>query len=504
MRKAAAAAAYTALLVTAGCAVGPDYAPPPAPDVAGYTPKPLAATTAAAPVAAGAAQHFVNGQDLPGTWWQLFRSPALDALVRQALAANPDLQAAQAALRQAREAAAVQGGALLPHVDASGNLSRNRISGAEFGQPGTSFLYSLATAQVAVSYSLDIFGGLRRAVEAAEAQTEYQRFQVEAAYLTLTSNVVVAAVQEAALREQIAATRAIAADEARQLEVVRRQFDLGGASKADVLAQEATLAQTRATLPDLEKQLAQQRNLLAALTGRLPSQGGTETLDLAAFTLPTEIPVSLPSRLVEQRPDIRAAGAQLHYASAEVGVATANMLPQVTLSASYGSMATAPNLLFGPGSSIWTLGSGLTQPLFHGGQLLHQKRAAEAAFDQAAAQYRSTVLTAFRNVADALRALQTDADAVRERFTAERAAADSLDLARQQYADGGISYLTLLNAENTASQARISLIQAQAGRLADTAALFQALGGGWWNRADVSPSHDDDNKTASRAARPKE
>ncbi len=489
--------ACAALLVSEGCTVGPDYQQPAAPEVSGYTPEPLAPKTASAPVPGGSAQRFATGRDIPGEWWTLYRSPALDTLVRQALAANPDLQAAQAALRQARETATAQEGPLYPTVDASASMSRNRISGATFGQPGTSFLYSLATAQLSVAYDLDIFGRNRRAAEAAEAQAENQRFQLEAAYLTLTSNVVVAAVQEASLRAQIAATRDIVAAETTQLDMVRRQFALGGASKADVLAQEATVAQTRATLPALEKSLAQQRNLLTALAGRFPSQEIEQKFDLAAMELPLEIPVSLPSNLLDQRPDIQAAAASLHQASAEVGVATANMLPQLTLSASYGSMASTADGLFYPGTSIWSLGTGLTQPLFHGGQLLHQRRAAVAAFDQAAAQYRSTVLTAFRNVADALRALQTDADAVRQQAAADRAATGSLELARTQFAEGGISYLTLLNAQNTSNQARIALVQAQAARLSDTAALFQALGGGWWNRTDVPAAKGEDTSASA-------
>lgn len=474
-------------LLASGCAVGPDFTRPQPPDVSGYTPETLNTTTASADVAGGASQHLGAGQDIPGQWWQLFRSPSLDTLVRQALAANPDLQAAEASLRQARELALAQGGALYPQVDASASGARQKVSNVSTF-PGMPNIYNLFNASVSVSYAVDVFGGTRRAVEAAEAQAEFQRFQLEASYLSLTANVVGAAIQEASLRGQIAATREIIATEARQLEVVRHQLELGAASRSDVLAQQAALAQTEATLPVLEKALAQQRNLLTALAGRFPSQEIEEKFDLAGLSLPQDIPLSLPSQLVEQRPDMRAAEAQLHQAGAEVGVAIANQLPRFVVSADWGSAATSIDKLFTPGTGLWSLGLGVTQPIFHGGELLHQRRAAEAAADQAAALYRSTALTAFRNVADTLRALQSDAEALRAQLAAERSAADSLELAQRQYAAGAISYLTLLNAQRTYQQARISLVQAQAIRFADTAALFQALGGGWWNRTDDKAS----------------
>jgi NodT family efflux transporter outer membrane factor (OMF) lipoprotein len=290
-------------------------------------------------------------------------------------------------------------------------------------------------------------------------------------------------VQEASLRAQIAATQDIIDIESQQLDVLQHQFELGGASRAAVLAQAATLAQTRATLPPLAKQLAQERNLIATLAGRFPNDPPAETFELSTLYLPQELPLSLPSRLVEQRPDIRSAEALLHSASAQVGVATANMLPQITLTGQYGAISTGNPLA---GLPVWSIGAGLTQPLFRGGELLHARRAAVAAYEEAAAQYRSTVLTAFQNVADALRALQSDADALSAQVVAERAAADSLDIARRQFQLGAINYLLLLNAEQTYQQAHIALVQAQANRYADTAALFQALGGGWWNRRDVA------------------
>jgi NodT family efflux transporter outer membrane factor (OMF) lipoprotein len=472
-------------LAVAGCTVGPDFLSPAAPEVDGYTPEPLVEPTASADVAGGAAQRFVAGQDIPGQWWTLFHSPPLNRLVERALAANPDLQAAQAALRQAQENVRVTEGGLYPSIDAGLSNTRQQAPPALLGVRNTKpSVYSLANASVSVSYALDVFGGIRRSIEAAEAQADVQRFQLEATYLSLTANLVTAAIDEASLRAQIAATNDIIAAEMQQLDVVRRQFNLGGASRADVLAQESTLAQTRATLPALDKQLAQLRNQLTALAGEFPSHEVEETFTLAGLTLPEDLPVSVPSRLVGQRPDVRAATATLHQASAEIGVARANQLPSVTLSADWGSAASQLANLFTPGTGLWSLGGAISQPIVHGGALEHKRLAAEAAYDQAAALYRSTVLGAFQNVADALRALQSDALALQAQLAAERVAADSLALSREQYTAGAISYLTLLNAERTFQQTHISLAQAQAARYADTAALFQALGGGWWNRSD--------------------
>jgi NodT family efflux transporter outer membrane factor (OMF) lipoprotein len=331
----------------------------------------------------------------------------------------------------------------------------------------------------------DVFGLNRRTVESLQAQAEAQRFQLEATYLTLTSNVVAAAVQEALLRGQIKATQEIVKIQSEALDIIRHQLALGQIAGDAVAAQEAALAQAQASLPPLQKQLAQQRDLLAALAGRFPSEVPSEKFDLAALDLPRELPVSLPSGLVEQRPDVRAAEEQLHSASAQIGVAIANMLPNITLSPNAGYAANELSRLFGPGTSYWTIAATLTQPIFEGGALFHRTRAARAAFEEAAATYRSTVLTAFQNVADSLRALQSDAEALKAAVGAEHAAATSLDIARTQLQLGAVAYLALLNAESTYQQAVISLVQARANRYADTAALFQSLGGGWWNRPDV-------------------
>lgn len=471
-------------LALAGCAVGPDFITPAPPQNAGYAEIPPN-VTASSPGPGGAAQTFVAGRDIPGDWWTLFHSRHINDLVSRALAANPGLQASQAALRQAQESLYAQQGTLLPTVDANASAERQQFSLAFFGQPGPPLLFNLFQATANVAYSPDVFGGKRRQVEQVRAQADYQRFELEASYLTLTANVVTAAIQEASLRAQIEATEDIVKAESQQLSVVRNQFEAGSAPRTDVLAQESELVQTQAMLPGLQKQLAQQRHLLAALTGRFPNQGRGETLSLAALRLPTRLPVSLPSKLVAQRPDVRAAEEQLHQASAQIGVAVANMLPQLNLTAEYGSIALSPSTLFTPQTTVWSGTAAVTQPIFHGGTLLHQERAAVAAYEMAEAQYRNTVLQAFQNVADALRALQDDARTLEIQERAVRVASESLDLSRIQYQDGTITYLTLLNAQRNYEQARLAAVQAQAARHADTAALFQALGGGWWNRTDI-------------------
>jgi NodT family efflux transporter outer membrane factor (OMF) lipoprotein len=336
---------------------------------------------------------------------------------------------------------------------------------------------------VDVTYTLDLFGGKRRELEAFQAQVDYQRYQLEGAYLTLASNVVTTAIQEASLRGELQATREILAAQEQQLALVERQFQLGGAANIEVLAQRAQVAQTRVLVPALEKRLAQTRHLLAVLAGRFPGNAADlPEFDLEGLQLPGDLPVSLPSALVRQRPDIRSAEELLHAASAAVGVATANLYPQITLSGRYGSEASQVGDLFRPGTAVWGIAAGLLQPIFHGGALAAQRRAAVAAFDQAAAQYRETVLQAFREVADVLRALESDAVVLKAQAEAEAAARESLDLAQKQFRYGASSYLSLLNAQRQYLLARILLVQAQATRYADTAALFQALGGGWWNR----------------------
>ena len=468
------------------CAVGPDFRHPPAPQSERYTGEALPPQTVSSEGAAGAAQSYVPSGDIPAQWWTLFRSEQLNALVEQALKGSPDVAAAQAALRQAHEDLLAQQGALLPQIDANASATRQKISGAAFGQPGAgSIIYSLFNATANVSYTLDIWGGVRRGIEAQRAQAEYENFQLEATYLALSANVVTTAIQEASLRAQIEATEEIIAADRKQLDTVQRQLALGGVSRLDVITQQTELAHQMASLPPLLKQLQQNRDLLAVLLGQTPDAPLAARFELDDLQLPESLPVSLPAQLVAQRPDVRAREALLHQASAEIGVATANMLPQITLTGEYGGTSTRSSDLFKSSSNVWSAGAGLTQPIFHGGELLHKKRAAVAAYDQAAAEYRGTVLTAMRNVADALYALNADAEALHEQNLATQAAADTLRVSRARYAAGSISSLDLLVVARTYQQARIAQLQAQAARYADTAALFQALGGGWWNRASA-------------------
>jgi NodT family efflux transporter outer membrane factor (OMF) lipoprotein len=484
-----AAGAMLPLLLLSACAVGPDFAVPPAPELSGYTPEgPKPASTASVDIAGGAAQKFAIGRDIPGEWWRVFHSRELDALIAEALAANPSLQSAQAALWQAKELLYAAEGKLMPQLDANASAQRQQFSPAEFGGSGPPFIFNLFQTTVNVSFTPDVFGGQRRTIEAQSALVDYQRFQLEATYLTLTSNVVTTAVQIASLRGQIDATIDIIKSQTDQLTVVRNQFDAGAASKTDVLTQQSEVATTQATLPPLQKQLEQQLHVLLALIGRFPNDPRKDHITLAGLRLPANLPVSLPSQLVEQRPDVRAAEAQLHQASAQIGVAIANRLPQFTLTGDYGTAATTVGALFTPGALIWSAAASGTQPIFHGFTLLHQQRAAEAAFDQAGAQYRTTVLAAFQGVADVLRALQLDAATLKAQRAALRAASETFDLSRGQYKLGAINYLTLLNAQRSYQQALLAVVQAQAARYADTAALFQALGGGWWNRIDVAPN----------------
>jgi NodT family efflux transporter outer membrane factor (OMF) lipoprotein len=475
--------AFVLAAAVSGCAVGPDFHPVAAPAVYGYTSEPLPAHTASADVIGGAPQTLQAGGDIPGQWWSLFHSAQLDRLIDEALKANPNLAAAQAALREAQENVYAEQGYLYPSVTAGVSGIRERRLFYKTGVPnGISSPFNLLNVGVNVSYTLDVFGGIRRQVEAAKAQSEYQQFLLEATYLTLTADVVTAAIQEASLRGQIAATLKLVSDERDQLVIVQNEFELGGASQADVVAQQTTLAQTEATLPPLNKQLQIERDLLRLLTGHFPNEDVGANFVLSDLQLPQSLPLSLPSQLVEQRPDVRQFQALLHVASAEVGVATANMLPQFTISGGLGSYAAAG---VNPAALAWSIAAGVTQPIFEGGTLLHRRRAAIEAYNQALAEYRYTVLIAFQNVADSLHALETDADALKEEAVAEGSASESFKLARDQYQAGYIPYLSLLVAENSYQQTIVSLVQAEASRYVDTAALFQALGGGWWKRADV-------------------
>jgi NodT family efflux transporter outer membrane factor (OMF) lipoprotein len=475
------------VLALAGCAVGPNFKRPAPPDVRDYTAQPLATTATTPNVSGGQAQRFAVGADISADWWALFHSAPLNELIELSLSNNHDLKAAQAALTVARENVLAQRGAYYPSVE--GDFSAIRQKQSEQIAPAlnsNTFLYNLFTPQVSVSYVPDVFGLNRRTVESLAAQAQEARFQMIAAYTTLTSTVVVTAIQAGAVQMQIDATHELIDSTADTVKILQYQFDKGYANGLDVAAQEALLAQVTATLPPLIKQQTQLRDLLAVLAGRFPNQAPADKFDLSTLQLPEDLPLSLPSALVSQRPDVLQAEANLHDASAKIGIAIANRLPNFVLTANAGSSATAMSQLFTSGTGFWGVGAAATAPIFQGGTLLHHERAAKAAYDQAAEQYRSTVLTALQNVADTLTALEQDAEALKAAAKAADAAKVTLDLAQRQWQSGYAGYLALLSAQQAYQQARINLIQAQANRFADTAALFQALGGGWWHRVELA------------------
>ena len=471
-------------LILSACAVGPDFKAPAAPSTEGYTPATLPPDTEATAVPGGEAQHFDFGRDLPGQWWQLFASDELNALITEAIANYPDITAQRAALRAAQENVRAEQGVFLPQVSATALGARELQSGATIAPGFPGFITNFFEAVVNANYTVDLFGGERRTLEALKAQAAAQDYQLEASYLALTAGVAEAAVGLASTREQIAVTREIIALEEKQLAVIRRQLELGSRTRADVLQQQSNLAAVRATLPPLQQQLALAEHQLAVLTGHFPRDARPIKMELADLKLPQDLPISLPSSLVEQRPDIKIQEMRLHAASAQIGVATANMLPQLTLSASYGFESLQSRSLFETGSKIWSGGAGLTQPLFAGGSLRAKRSAAIDTFAQADAQYRLSVLQAFQNVADTLTALDNDAQALKADYETVNAAQASLDLTQRQYNDGAVDYTALLTAQQAYQQARIAYVRALAGRFSDTATLFEALGGGWWNRND--------------------
>jgi NodT family efflux transporter outer membrane factor (OMF) lipoprotein len=477
--------------VLGGCTVGPDFVRPEPAPVTRYTATPLGPTVATPGSPGGEPQSFVEGEDIPARWWELFHSTALNALVERALTKSSGLKAAEAALALAHENLLVQRAAYYPaiagsftanHAKSSADLSPTPSSGA--------LLYSLYTPAVSVAFVPDVFGLNRRLLESLQAQQQQSRFQLEAAYLALSSNVVVSAIQEAALRAQIVAARAAIDLNERSLAILRQQKAHGYASQLDVVTQEAQLAQARAALPPLLKQLTQQRNLLAILAGALPSEGLPEEFEFSQLQLPRELPLSLPSRLIEHRPDVRQAEENLHAACAQIGVAVANRLPNLTLTADAGQSALTLGALTASGEGFWDLGAVVTQPIFQGGALMHKERAAREAYQEAREQYRATVLVAFQNVADTLAALEHDATALQTATASAQAAEAAVELVRAQQRAGYANSLQLISAEQTVQSAILAKVQAQFNRYADTAALFQALGGGWWNRPDAAAATD--------------
>lgn len=474
LRTSASCLAFCAALLGSGCAAGPDFEPPVPPAVAAYDSEATPADTA------DGAQKLAIGVDIPAQWWQLYRSQPLNELIGRALAQNPDIAAAEAALRAANAVLSAESAAFLPAIDASFAASRQRVAQVSTGT--ASSIYSLHTASVSASYNVDLFGGTRRAVEQKQAAADVARFELEAARLALTGNVVAAAFQEASLREQVAAAESIVEKRAQLVAQTKARFDAGAVPLSDLVAYQAALASAKAALPGLRHQLSAQRHALSALAGDLPQTAPKATFRLDQLSLPVAVPLSVPSQLVAQRPDIRAAEETMHAASAAIGVARAARLPQISLSADLGSMAKAIGDLFSPGGGFWSLGASAAQSLFDAGALADKEDAAVATFDQSAALYRGAVLTAFQNVADALHALQSDAESLAATQDARKAAADTLALAKARFDAGAISRSDVLSAEIADLSAQSDLAKARAARFADTAALLVALGGGWWNR----------------------
>jgi len=467
-----------AIALCAGCAVGPDFHRPEPPAVARYTREPVSETANAA-VEHGGAQRFDADTIIDREWWTAFGSTALSDWVKVAFAHNPTIDAAVATLRGAEENLAAQRSTFFPGVQLNYNASRQKNAVGTISPTLTSgaALYTLHTAQLNIAYTADVFGQNRRTVESLAAQAEAQKYALEATYLTLASNVVAAAVLEASLRAQIDTTKDIIAAQTKSLELLRFQSKSGYASGLDVAAQESALAAAQATLPPLEKQLEQTRDLLAILAGKMPSEGNAE-FNLATFRLPATLPLSLPSQLVTHRPDVRAAEAQVRSASAQVGVAVASRFPQFSVVGSYGGSSQQFSRMFADHNMFWSLAGNVAQTVFDFGALKHRQRAAEAALNQAMATYRITVLTAFQNVADTLYSINADAKTLAAAAQAEVSARNTYELTRRQHDLGFVNALAILSTQQAWQQARIARIQAEAARLADTAALFQALGGG--------------------------
>jgi NodT family efflux transporter outer membrane factor (OMF) lipoprotein len=466
--------------MVSGCAVGPAYHAPPPVDVATYTREPQPQGAPAAPGPGGGAQTFVATPGASRGWWHGLGSPALDEMVQQALLNSPTLSQAKAKLQQAQQDYAAQSGATLwPQADLAVNATREKVDPAAFGVG--SFIgnrsvppFTLYSAKVSVSYALDLFGGNRRALEGLAAQVDYERFELDAAQLSLVGNVVTTAVRYASLQKQIALTGSLLADQDKQLDITQRRYDAGGVARADVLSQRSQVAQTRASLAPLRTQLAQAEHQLSVYLGQPPAKFAPDShaLDLDSLALPTEIPVAVPSSLARQRPDIQAFEALLHQAGANVGVATANLYPQLTLTAAAGP----EGLKLSDMTNVWSVGAGLAQPLFHGGELRARKRSAEAAYEASLAMYQQTVLQGLQQVADTLQALEQDAVELQSRDQAQHDAEDSEQIAAGRYAAGGISQLALLDTERQQMQTALDRVKVEAQRFTDTVALYVALG----------------------------
>lgn len=473
-------------LALGGCAaVGPDFARPSAPKTASYTHAPLPAQTAAAPGHGGAAQRFDPDAPIAADWWRVFASDKLDGIVRAALARNPSLQSAESRLRQAQETLSAAYGVIYPNVDANLGATHQKFSSVRFGGSPGSRIFTVYAGGINVTYSLDLFGRARRALEGQIAQVDYQRYELQAARLALLGNVVNTAIAGAGYRAQIEANQQLAALERRLLQITEAQVRAGTVPAANALSARAQLAATEAAIPPLAQRVSQSEHLLALLQGQAPGDGSVPAITLRDLTLPQRLPVSLPSQLVRQRPDILAAEAQLHAASANIGVATAALYPDFSLSASYGQNSLTLGSFFDSINNLWSLGANLTAPIFHGGTLRAQRRVAVEAYHGALASYRQTVLGAFAQVADVLRALEHDAEALAAQQRAMQASQRNLDIMQASYKAGASNYLAVLIAERQYQQARLGYVQSLTQRYQDSATLYSALGGGWWHAEET-------------------
>jgi NodT family efflux transporter outer membrane factor (OMF) lipoprotein len=461
--------------LVSGCTVGPEFVRPTAPRVA----------YAHAVPPADAMQSFAYGGGVAGDWYQLFRSDALDQLVREALASNPDLEGARHGLAAAEDELRAVSGTALPQIDAAGQVGRAHINGSELYEPVRTLSVTGNRYEVgpSLAYNLDLFGGIRRSVESQRAQTAAVRDQLRDTYVTLVDEVVVTAFDYAAVRAQINVTRSLVSELQAQYELTVALENAGKIIHSDTLQAQTQLENVRATLPALEQQRDTYRYALAQLTGQTPDEFSMPSLTLADFTLPRRLPVSLPSVLVRQRPDILAAEENLHAASAQIGVAAAARLPQLSLSAQYAQQTSALQDLFTRPGGVWSAGLGLAAPLFDGGTLAAREDEAKERYAEALSSYHGTVITAFVEVADALQALQHDADSYRAHNRALEAARANRDLATAEYRAGKYTELQVLTAEQQYESAALTQVQADAERFTDTAALFRALGGGWWRAA---------------------
>ncbi|HXZ60800.1 MAG TPA: efflux transporter outer membrane subunit [Steroidobacteraceae bacterium] len=472
----------------AGCAVGPSFQRPEAPPVTHYVQRADPVDTVSAH---GAAQHFTPGAKVAADWWRLFECARLDAIVTEALAANPGLEAAQASLRQSEDNLRSGYGIFYPQVEADAAATRQRFSPLKFGSSASSSIFNLFTLSASASYALDLFGGERRMIEGLHAQVDLQRATEQAAYITLISNIVNTVVARAAYRAEIDATRELIELQRQQVGLAEVQVRAGTVPYSNVLSLRSQLASAEATVPQLEQRLSQADDLLAALVGHVPAEWTPPDITLAELTLPAELPVSLPSELVRQRPDVLVAEATAHGSSANVGVATAAMLPSINLTGNYSANGTTTSQLTSADGRAWAVGAGLTQPLFEGGTLWYRRKAALDQYRQASALYAQVVLSAFAQVADSLQALEHDAAALRAQDDALAAAKEALHLVQANYEAGLATYLDVLIADALYHQATINDLQLVAVRYQDTVALYVALGGGWWTDAQrLAPGAD--------------